>query len=411
MIKKKKKKLIIALTVAGIIVAGTSIYVVSNQKQQASNLVQDAPQVNKVSDLMSSSTSKGESYLTGKVAPNATSKLNADSAKGKINEVFVKVGDKVTKGQKLFSYSNPDGQIAMEEAETDRTKLQNKINQLNESIATKRTQLTKKTDELTALTNKVNNATTEEKESLNQEKKSLEETVELGKNEIETAKSELSDAKLDLQKAERTQQLTNEKYGRSEVVSDVDGIIQKIDDTQINSTVSTGSQPESFMEIMDTSVLRVLGKVDEFQKGEIAVDQPVKLIDRKDQSKTWRGKIARVDATATDEKEESTISKYPFEVVMENGEDMPNIGNHVYIQPEKEENAKVSLPTDYIMNEKDKKFVWKVIKGQVVKQEVTLGKSNEEAKTIEVNSGLTKEDTIVFPTKLIKEGMKVPIHD
>lgn len=51
---------------------------------------------------MSSSTSKGESYLTGKVAPNATSKLNADSAKGKINEVFVKVGDKVTKGQKLF---------------------------------------------------------------------------------------------------------------------------------------------------------------------------------------------------------------------------------------------------------------------------------------------------------------------
>ena len=116
MIKKKKKKLIIALTVAGIIVAGTSIYVVSNQKQQESNLVQDAPQVNKVSDLMSGSTSKGESYLTGKVAPNATSKLNADSAKGKINVVFVKVGDKVTKGQKLFSYSNPDGQIAMEEA-------------------------------------------------------------------------------------------------------------------------------------------------------------------------------------------------------------------------------------------------------------------------------------------------------
>ena len=64
------------------------------------------------------------------------------------------------------------------------------------------------------------------------------------------------------------------------------------------------------------------------------------MIDRKDQSKTWRGKIARVDATVTDEKEESTISKYPFEVVMENGEDMPNIGNHVYIQPKKKKMRK-----------------------------------------------------------------------
>lgn len=407
----KKKKLIIALTVVGIIIAGTSFYVESNQKKQESNLDQDIPQVNKVSDLMSSSTPKGESYLTGKIAPNATSKLNADSAKGKINEIFVKVGDKVTKGQKLFTYSNPDGQIAMKEAETDQTKLQSKINQLSETIAAKRSQLAKKKDELTALANKINNAATEEKESLNQEKKLLEEAIDVGKNDIETAKNELSDANFDLKKAERTQELTNEKYGSPEVLSDVDGIVQKIDETQINSTVSTGSQPESFMEIMDTSVLKVLGKVDEFQKGEIKVDQLVKIIDRKDQSKTWRGKISRIDATASEEKEESTISKYPFEVAMENGEDMPNIGNHVYIQPQKEENTKVSIPADYIMKEKDKNFVWKVIKGQVVKQEVTVGESNKEAKTIEVNTGLTKDDTIVYPTKFIKEGMKVPIHD
>ena len=51
------------------------------------------------------------------------------------------------------------------------------------------------------------------------------------------------------------------------------------------------------------------------------------------------------------------------------------------------------------MNEKDKKFVWKVIKGQVVKQEVTLGKSNEEAKTIEVELGIYKREYNCFSNK------------
>lgn len=67
----------------------------------------------------------------------------------------------------------------------------------------------------------------------------------------------------------------------------------------MNKSVAEGNK-ETFMEITDTSSLYVNGQVDEFNKDQLAIDQPVKIIDRTDEKKVWSGKISKVGNLAAE---------------------------------------------------------------------------------------------------------------
>lgn len=405
-INKRKKKLIIgsviALAILATVIGYTMISTESHTQEDRTNSISTVS----VKELLASNK-ENISYLTGKVVPNEISKINADSTKGIINEVFVKVGDQVKKGQKLFTYNNPDGQIDLDDADTNIAKCQNKINSLNESIASKTQELSKKQVELAEENNKINNANKIEKEMLRQEKKVLEETIDTIQTDIQTSNSELNDANLDLNKAIKNQQVLQGKHGQQEVFSDVDGIVQKIDKTKIQTSNSSNGSTESFMDIMDTSVLKAQGNVDEFSKDKLSVGQPVVIIDRKNQEKRWKGKINKIDSVALDDKEDSTVSKYPFEVTIDNKNDLPTIGSHVYIEPKTNQSSKMMIPSSFVTTNKEKSFVWKAKDGKAVKQEVIVGKLDQENGKVEIKSGITEKDKLLVPNPQIKEGIQV----
>ncbi|MGH1789476.1 biotin/lipoyl-binding protein [Enterococcus faecalis] len=190
-INKRKKKLIIGSVIALASLAAVIGYTMFSTESHTQEDKTNSTSTVSVKELLASNK-ENISYLTGKVVPNEISKINADSTKGIINEVFVKVGDQVKKGQKLFTYNNSDGQIDLDDADTNIAKCQNKINSLNESIASKTQELSKKQVELAEENNKINNTNKVEKETLRQDKKVLEETINAIQTEIQTSNSELN---------------------------------------------------------------------------------------------------------------------------------------------------------------------------------------------------------------------------
>lgn len=403
--RKKKMNFIIVLVISFIGILGALFfYLISNKNDEKS--IPTALSVKKIVEESQGDTPQ----LTGEVIPNAMSKINVDSSKGIIDEVYVKVGDKVKKGQKLFSYNNPENNQALKEGEAEIAKLQNKVQLLNQTLSKKTAQLESKYEDVNKMDERLNNLGGSEKEDLEQKLKILNEEVQSIELEIETLKSEQSDAQLDLDKSQSNQDVLKEKKIQENITSSVDGIVKKIDGEQVNTSLNSGAQTGSFMEIMDTSSIKVEGKVDELSKDKILVGQSVSIIDRKNQEKIWKGKINRIDDIATESEEESTLSKYPFEALIEVGKEMPHIGSHVFVIPEKLKEKDLNIPSSFILKEKDKSYIWKVKNGKAMKQYITIGKIDKASGKTEIKKGVTLEDQILVPSSKLSEGMEVS-HD
>lgn len=403
--RKKKMKFIIVLVISFIGILGALFfYLISNKNDEKS--IPTALSVKKIVEESQGDTPQ----FTGEVIPNAMSKINVDSSKGIIDEVYVKVGDKVKKGQKLFSYNNPENNQALKEGEAEIAKLQNKVQLLNQTLSKKTAQLESKYEDVNKMDERLNNLGGSEKEDLEQKLKILNEEVQSIELEIETLKSEQSDAQLDLDKSQSNQDVLKEKKIQENITSSVDGIVKKIDGEQVNTSLNSGAQTGSFMEIMDTSSIKVEGKVDELRKDKILVGQSVSIIDRKNQEKIWKGKINRIDDIATESEEESTLSKYPFEALIEVGKEMPHIGSHVFVIPEKLKEKDLNIPSSFILKEKDKSYIWKVKNGKAMKQYITIGKIDKASGKTEIKKGVTLEEQILVPNSKLSEGMEVS-HD
>lgn len=398
-----KKKFFIFSTLIVLILSSVGMYTAFFGKQKADVNQKEEFNITSVKNL-TSQNEEDSTYLTGKIVPNEISKLNADSTKGVISEVYVKIGDSVKKGQKLFSYNNPESQSNLLDAQTNTSKAQNKINSLTQTINSKTTQLNSKKSELADVKQKISVSKEEDKSALKQNESQLEETINTLQTDIDSANSDLNDANLDLEKATQDQNIQQQKNDQETVVSTVDGIVQKVDETQVNTTIGTGNT-SSFMEVMDTSSFKVQGNVSEYKKDDLALNQKVKIIDRQDQNKTWSGKIVKIDPIAKEEKDDNTISSYPFEVLMDGNNNVSSIGNHVYVQPEKQNNTKINIPTLYVFKEKDKSYVWKVTDKKAFKQEVNIGTQKDDQ--TEIKTGLTATDEIIVPTSKITNGLKV----
>lgn len=390
--KITKKKLYIGSIVTLIVITAAGVTFYSMQQNDVDEK-ENQPQVVPVKQLLGENQ-ENTNYLPGEIVPNQITKINIDNTKGTVSQVHVKVGDRVEKGQGLFSYSNLDGEVSLTDSQTEVMKAQNKVNSLSQTIATKKEQLNKKNNELVAI-------------NVEQEKKRLKEEINGLQSEIDTANNELNDANLDVEQATKKQNILQEKQKQADIVSDGDGIVQKIDHAQINTSGSNGEQSETFMEIVDTSSLKVKGNADELEKEKISVNQPVKIIDRKNQGKSWNGKISKLSTIPSEQKEDSTISKYPFEVTVDKNEGLPNIGSHVYIQPIKPNTTEQAIPSSFIFKEKGKSFVLKVQDEKAVKQEVSIGKTDEKTGKTEIKSGITDNDQLIVPTSKITEGMQV----
>ena len=403
----KKKFLVIGgiVILAGAIGAGAWYYRYGRDQMTTSG---EVAYVTKISSLDEESSGLLNRFA-GVVEPQKTVTVSIESGR-KVREVQVKTGDEVKAGQLLFEYDLTSIEEDLQEAKLSLDRLKNEALSLNEQIAT-----------------------------LEKEKKKASKDNQLSYTiEIETNKMNLKKNEYDQKSKEAEITKLQNATGNTEVRSEIDGIIQKIDTSKLSSDdgdiLTDGSDSyysgdsgngdsNAFITILSTGAYRIKGMVNEQNKSSIIPGEPVIVRSRVDETQIWRGTMGTVDEqnASSDSSNmyygmvdssgdaQTSSSSYPFYVELESSEGLM-LGQHVYIEKDvgqEEQKIGIWLSDFYIVDaDTDSPYVWAADeKGRLEKRTVVLGQYDEEMGEYEIADGLTEEDSIAFPADNLQEGM------
>ncbi|WP_265460374.1 efflux RND transporter periplasmic adaptor subunit [Enterococcus sp. HY326] len=398
----KRKKVLAISTTLGILILGLIIFLFtrpSDFDQSETESVES--QI--VKDISANLQSTG-TMLAGKIVANNSNQIKIDSTRGKIKEVFVNEGDQVEKGQALFSYQT-DQELKVKEAEVDKTVKTNAVDVAKSNASIKWTLYNQKNEQLRKAKNSAD-STQEELSTLEEGLKQAQLDAIGGDNEVKNAESEL-------EKANLIYENETEKLKDDTVVADNAGLIKTVNQDLVNQSADRQKE-ENFIEIIDSSQLFVDGSVTEFDKDKVAIEQPVEIVNREDNNQRWEGKVVQVaslsseDSNSSKEEDENpNLSKFPYKVVVNENENMPTIGSHVYVKlmASGYDANKIILNKEYIVTKGNKEYVWSVEDNSIKLREITsIALEND---LVEVTDGLSTTDSIAVPKEGMVEGMEV----
>ena len=340
--------------------------------------------VQSVKDLMNMGGIAPGDKFPGIVVSENITEINKDGQMV-VEELFVREGDDVTEGQKLFAYDTQQMQLSLDKQRLELEQAEATIENYKEQIK--------------ELERDRNNASNK-----------LEYTIQ-----IQTVELDLKEAEINIT-AQRDAVAQAESLLQNAVVyAPVAGRIQSISE---NGTDNYGN-PLPYITIQKTGSYRIKGTIGELQRGAIMEGVRLEVLSRTDGS-CWAGTVTLIDyenpsrgngnemyyGMAADEMTSS--SKYPFYVELDDTTGLI-LGQHVYLQLE---NTNADVPAGPAISsafiaydDNGDTYVWADKSGKLEKRMVTLGDYNMMNDTYAVLSGLSEDDYIAFPDyELCVEG-------
>lgn len=293
---------------------------------------------------------KEKILIDGKVMPAKSKDFFGEHNKGNIDSIAVEDGQKVTEGQTLFTYKNES--IVPE------------IDTLKERVTTKEEQLKTTQEEIL--------------------KKDIEEEITQLNNQIKELEAKSSES----------------------VEAPFAGNIY------LNNQTSSENQSIPIM-TLDSESFHVKGQASEQDLSKINLNQEVQVMVHSTKEK-FKGKLSFIgERPSTDKitsKKDSNpnLSYYDIKVNFLENQDLKNIKNGFHVQTTIEVlNNPIKVPYTSLVQEDEKRFVYKVIDGIVYKQEVKTGETNSEFAII--TEGVGENDKIIKygNNKAIKEGENI----
>ncbi len=401
----KKGILAAGVILAAAAAAGGVFWYSKNKENTADD--KNAVYVSSVETITGNSLGVMNRYA-GVVEPQETLEIKIESGR-KVLEVQVEEGEEVKAGQLLFEYDLTSIQEELAEESLNLERLKNEAASLTEQISTLEKEKAKASAD-------------------NQ----LSYTIEIESNKMNLKKNEY-DQKSKTAQIEKLQNAT----ANIEVRSQIDGIIQKIDTSQLSTddgdyldsgssidmSMGTGdsSGSNAFITILSTGAYRIKGQVNEQNVSDIIPGEPVIVRSRVDENQTWKGTMGSIDSenasTSSDygvydmlsTSSSTSSSTYPFYVELDSSEGLM-LGQHVYIEPDSGQNEqKTGLwLSEIFINDIDtgNPYVWAADeKERLEKRAVILGQYDEELQEYEIVDGLTLDDYIAYPEDDFEEGM------
>ncbi len=357
--------------------------------------------VQQVSTLLQGSAAAGTDKFAGIVTSEKAVELKREGEK-KIKELYVKEGQSVAEGDKLFSYDADELGLTL-----DKQKLE--VDRLVSTIDDKKKQIS---------------------------------SVE---SDLESAYGD-SATQLNIQLRQLQTELTQAEYDKEAKQKEVDYTQKMLDDVDVKSPISgtirkineTGEGP--YMTIQQSGAYEVKGTLNELSLGAgIMEGVGVTVISRLDPTKTWNGTISRVDYNSAESGSQneqsgnvmyaggnfggnggmSSSTSYPFYITLDSTEGLL-LGQHVYIQISSGGGDVAgmgpAIPESFVMELRyDEKNacnvgqVWLANKqGKLEKTEIIMGDFDPSIGAYPVVSGLTGEDYVADPSNPdCAEGAKV----
>ena len=370
---KKKTKIIILISVC-ILITIIGIYFLFPKGNNSGNIY-----VQKVSTIIGSSYT--ENRYSGVVESSETVDINQDGNKP-ITEMYVEVGQKVRKGDKLFSYDTTEASNSIAQKKLDIEAQNNEIAAQNNTIEDYKAELNKGGDkvEIQARINEASYA------------------IRQAQNTIKATQTEIDQL--------------NKQIENSTVLSTIDGIIKEVN--REGGTDESGNK-KPLVSITQTSDFRVKGSISEM--GSSSEGTNVIVRSRINEDQIYKGTVTKVETDPQSNSNNNfsradsgeSASKYPFYVSLDNNKGL-KLGQHVYIEVDNGQSTKkkgIWLDASFIVSDDNgNSYVWVSERGKLKKRKVELGKSDEETHTTKIKSGLSEDDYIAWADDSYSEGMK-----
>lgn len=370
---KKKTKIIILIS-ACILIAVIGIYFLFPKESNNQNIY-----VQKVSTIIGSSYT--ENRYSGVVESSETVDINQDGNKS-ITDMYVEAGQKVSKGDKLFSYDTTEASNSIAQKKLDIEAQNNEIQAQNNTIADYKAELNKGGDKV-EIQARINDASF---------------AIRQAQNTIKATQTEIDQL--------------NKQIENSTVLSTIDGIIKEVN--KDGGTDESGNQ-KPLVSITQTTDFRVKGSISEM--GTISEGTSVIVRSRVNEDQIYKGTVTKVETDPQSNSNNNfygadsseSASKYPFYVSLDNNKGL-KLGQHVYIEVDNGQSTKkkgIWLDASFIVSDDNgNSYVWVSEKGKLKKRKVELGKTDEETYTTKIKSGLSVDDYIAWADDSYSEGMK-----
>lgn len=381
-----------------------------------SNKISDGEKafVSSVSTVTGYSSGNSNRYA-GVVEPQETVEVKIESGR-KVTEAKVQVGDEVKEGQLLFEYDLSSIQQDLQEQKLALDRLKNEALSLQEQISTLEKEKTKASQD-------------------NQ----LSYTIEIETNKMNLKKNEYDQKSKEAQITQLEEATQN-----TEVRSEIDGVVQKIDTSKLTSedgdslndnsgfdslVNSDGSSSDAFITILSTGAYRVKGQINEQNMQSISEGLPIIIRSRVDETQVWRGIISVIDrdnaissqnsyamyGMMDSSSSQTTSSSYPFYVELDSSDGLM-LGQHVYIELDigQEDKRDGLWLSEFMIVDADSTdpYVWAADdNGKLEKRDIILGNYDEDMGEYEIVDGLALTDHIAYPSENLHEGMATTESD
>lgn len=369
----KKTKIIILISACLLIVV-IGIYFLFSKGNNNQNIY-----VQKVSTIIGSSYT--ENRYSGVVESSETVDINQDGNKS-ITDMYVKAGQKVSKGDKLFSYDTTEAANSIAQKKLDIEAQNNEIQAQNNTIADYKAELNKGGDKV-EIQARINDASF---------------AIRQAQNTIKATQTEIDQL--------------NKQIENSTVLSTIDGIIKEVN--KDGGTDESGNQ-KPLVSITQTTDFRVKGSISEM--GTISEGTSVIVRSRVNEDQIYKGTVTKVETDPQSNSNNNfngadsseSASKYPFYVSLDNNKGLM-LGQHVYIEADNGQSTKkkgIWLDASFIVSDDNgNSYVWVSERGKLKKRKVELGKTDEETFATKIKSGLSVDDYIAWADDSYSEGMK-----
>lgn len=370
----KKKTNIIILISACLLIVVIGIYYLFPKESSNGNIY-----VQKVSTIIGSSYT--ENRYSGVVESSETVDINQDGNKS-ITDMYVKEGQKVSKGDKLFSYDTTEAANSIAQKKLDIEAQNNEITAQNNTIEDYKAELNKGGDKV-EIQARINDASY---------------AIRQAQNTIKATQTEIDQL--------------NKQIENSTVLSTIDGIIKEVN--KDGGTDESGNQ-KPLVSITQTTDFRVKGSISEM--GTISEGTSVIVRSRVNEDQIYKRTVTKVETEPQSNSNNNfygadsgeSASKYPFYVSLDNNKGLM-LGQHVYIEVDNGQSTKkkgIWLDASFIVSDDNgNSYVWVSERGKLKKRKVELGKSDEETYTTKIKSGLNVDDYIAWADDSYSEGMK-----
>ena len=388
----KKKKIIVGACAAVCVVGlGTGIFLLKGNKGK------EAQELAYVSSVSSMNDMAGVQRLARVVESQKTLDIQKDSDRT-VKEVFVKAGDEVDVGTKLFTYDTATLETDLQQAQLDLERADNDMANLKTQIA-----------------------------QLEKEKKNA------GEEEQLSYTTQIQSAQMDLKKSEYERKAKEVEMNRlkgqienSTVNSEMKGVVKSVNNTEGQSSMDMYGSSQAFMTILATGEYRVKGLVNEQNVSEIMAGEKAIIRSRIQEEQVWTGTYTAVDTknpnnnnsnmmygTSAQDAAQTTSTSYPFYVELDSSQGLL-LGQHVYIERDtglQDREKGIWLNAAFIADADKKPYIWVEAKnGTLEKRTVVLGTYDEEMMQYKIEKGIKSDDYVAYPQDFLKEGMKTT-HD